>query len=238
MLLINKALAREFMKEHPNIAVFVEGGGTKSGIESLISGKTDISAASRSIRADETKLLAENYNAVGISFLIAKDALSVYLNAGNPADDLTLEQLKKIFTGRIKNWNEVGGHNALIKLLTRSPNSGTYLYFKEHILEGEEYSSSSQIFPTTEDIIREILRDHNAIGYGGIGYGTQIRHCKINGISPSEENVRNDKYPIIRYLYFYTANTPKGAVKEFIDWTLSSKGQAVIKAEGYIAIWK
>ncbi|HEX3072421.1 MAG TPA: phosphate ABC transporter substrate-binding protein [Ignavibacteriales bacterium] len=238
MLMINRALAREFMKERPNIAVYAEGGGTKSGIESLIKGNADIGAASRSIRADETKALAENYNAVGISFLIAKDALSIYLNPDNPVTGLTLEQLKDIYTGKIKNWKDVGGPDAPIKLLSRPPNSGTYLYFKEHVLEGEEYSGEIAIMPTTEDIVKETLRDKNAIGYGGIGYGAQLRHCKINGISPIEENVRNDKYPIIRYLYYYPPNTPKNAVKEFIDWTLGPKGQAVIKAEGYIAIWK
>lgn len=238
MLLVNRALAREFMKENPYISVYVEGGGTRNGIQSLIKGEADIGAASRSIRAEETKALAENYNAVGISFLIAKDALSVYLNSGNPVQDLTIEQLKNIYTGRIKNWQEAGGPNAPIKLFARSPNSGTYQYFKEHILEGEEYSSASSIMPTTENIIEEVLRNKHAIGYGGIGYGSQIRHCKINGVYPSEENVRNDKYPIIRYLYYYTVNTPNSSVKKFIDWVLSAEGQAVIKSEGYIALWK
>jgi phosphate transport system substrate-binding protein len=238
MLQINRALAREYMKEHSNTSLYIQGGGTKKGIEALIEGSADIGAASRSIRAEEAKQLAENFNAVGMSFLIAKDALSIYLNPNNPVESLTTEQLRKIYTGEIINWKDVGGKDAPIKLLTRSPNSGTYLYFKEHILEGKDYAPECKVLTTTEAIVDEAMRDENAIGYGGIGYGAEVHHCKINGIAPSEENVRNDKYPIIRYLYYYTANTPTGAIKEFIDWVLSPKGQTVIQEEGYIAIWK
>jgi phosphate transport system substrate-binding protein len=238
MLQVNRALAREYMKEHSNISLYIQGGGTKKGIEALIDGSADIGAASRSIRAEEAKQLAENFNAVGMSFLIAKDALSIYLNPNNPVESLTVEQLRKIYTGEITNWKDAGGKDAPIRLLTRSPNSGTYLYFKEHILEGKDYASECKVLTTTEAIVEETMQDENAIGYGGIGYGAEALHCRINGIAPSEENVRNDKYPIIRYLYYYTANTPKGAIKEFIDWVLSPAGQTVIQEEGYIAIWK
>ena len=237
MLVLATRWAEEYMKSKPNVSIYVEGGGTDKGVEALVKGKADICAASRPLQAKEARLLAEKYRYIGISHLVAKDALSIYVNPGNPMNNFSVEQLRKIFKGEITNWNQVGGTTDPILVIIRSPNSGTYLYFKEHVLDGEPYSQFAQAMPTTAAVVKTISENREAIGYGGIAYGDDLIHCQIDGIAPTEENVRNDSYPIIRYLYLYTPNTPRGEVKSFIDWVLKD-GQKIVKAVGYIPLWE
>lgn len=237
MLILNRRWAEAYMTTHPGISVYVEGGGTATGIQALIQGETDICAASRPLTSEEVKPLAEKYRNIGVSFLVAKDALSVYVNPNNPVKDLTLKQLKEIFSGTIENWQQVGSINNHIKVFIRPPNSGTHLYFREHILEGEPYSESAVGVPTTAAIVDSVLNNPNAIGYGGIAYGANVTHCQINGINPSEDNVRYDLYPLSRYLYLYTIKKPRGEVRKFIDWIISPEGQEIVEDVGYIPLW-
>jgi phosphate transport system substrate-binding protein len=237
MLLLTSRWAEEYMKIRPNVAVYAEGGGSAVGMRSLINGEIDICASSRPIRPQETRLLADNYGTLGMRFLVAKDALSVYIHPDNPVKNLTVAQLKGIFTGAITSWKEVGGFDLAIRVISRSPNSGTYLYFHEHILDGESYAASSEIKSTTSSIVKTVSEAVTAIGYGGIAYGRHLFHCKINGITPSDKNVRNDTYPIIRYLYLYTIDTPRGHIKEFIDWVVKD-GQKIVHSIGYFPLWE
>jgi len=238
MLILTQRLADEYMNLNPGISIYVEGGGTESGIKSMIKGETDICTASRLLKPDEAKLLADYYGSLGMYFLLAKDALSIYLNPANPVKNLTREDLKKIFTCEIKNWNELGGTKEPIIIINRSPNSGTYLYFQEHILEGENYCGNTETAATTEAVIEAVEKNKNAIGYGGIGFGEDVYHANIDGIEPIEENARNDTYPITRYLHFFTSKSPSGEIKNFIDWAISPEGQKIIREEGYIPLWE
>ncbi len=238
MLNLTSILAEVFMKENPGISIYVEGGGTASGVRAMIRGDAEICTASRTLGSTEVKLLADQYSSVGVSYLIAKDALSVYLNPENPVKDISIQNLKDIYLCKIKNWKELGGNDLSIMPLTRTPNSGTYLYFKEHILEGADYCTDTKIEITLNSIIETIGEFENAIGFGGIGYQSEVAVAKINGIEPTEENVRNDKYPITRYLHFYTLRSSTGAVKEFIDWVISPDGQKVIKEAGFIPLFE
>ncbi|MDP2304286.1 MAG: phosphate ABC transporter substrate-binding protein [Ignavibacteria bacterium] len=237
MLLLTGRLAATFMKNNPQYIVINEGGGSLVGIKALIKGEVDLCAASRTLKADEIKSLAENFNVVGISHLIAKDALSIFVNQKNQMRDLSLDQIRKIFSGEITDWSEVGGEPGKINVIIRSPNSGTHYYFYEHVLEEKDYASSAIIRNTTEDVLNEIRTDSLAIGYGGIGYANDVPHIQINGIDPKIENVRNNSYPIIRYLYFYTLNTVDGITKKFFDWVISPEGQQVVEESGYIPLW-
>jgi phosphate transport system substrate-binding protein len=231
-------LAEAYMKEHPGISIKVNGGGTSIGIRALINDQTDICTASRNLKPDEAKLLADYYGSLGLVFLIAKDGLSIYLNPKNPVMNLSFAQLQDIYSGKITNWKYLGGIDTAIVPVSRNPNSGTYLYFKEHILEGKEYSSNIIIEATTNDVVQFVSENVNAIGYGGMGYTGNILHANIDGISPTEENVRNDTYPITRYLHFLTTKSPGGSIKKFIDWVLSPAGQSVIKKSGFIPLWE
>lgn len=238
MLELTTNLAQQYMKENPAVLIIVEGGGTATGIKSLIKGQTDICTASRNLKPDEAKLLADYYGSLGLVYLIAKDALSIYVNKKNKVVDISLNDLKKIFAGEIENWNIVGGKDTSIIAVSRNPNSGTYLYFKEHVLEGSDYKDDILIEPTTKAIIAIIEENENAIGYGGMGYRGNVSVLKIEGIELTENNIRNDTYPIIRYLHFLTTKTPAGELKRFIDWVLSPSGQSIVRNSGYIPLWE
>ena len=238
MLYLTKILAREYMKTYPGISVYVEGGGTVTGIKALAEGEIDICTASRPLEGEDVKLLAEKFRSVGISTLIAKDALSIYVNTKNPVNNIEVEQLKNIFICNINSWVEFGWDNEKIVLVGRNTNSGTYLYFKEHVLEGNDYCDMLKVEPTTESIVRFVSENQYAIGYGGIGYvSNSVKTLKINGIDANKENVLNDKYPLSRYLHLYTIQAPEGKIKDFIDWVISDEGQKYVSQSGYIPIW-
>lgn len=225
------------MLENPTISIYTEGGGTEKGVQALIDGQADICAASRPLRPHEARMLAEKYGKLGMSFLVAKDALSVYLNPQNTVQNLSINQLKHIFTGDITNWQRLGGPDEPIQVVLRPPNSGTFLYFQEHILDGEGYLKNAITLPTTRSIVNFVELDPAAIGYGGLAYGANIIHCKIDQVEPTVQNVQNDTYPIIRYLYLYTVDSPRGKTKDFIDWVLKA-GQHLVKKTGYIPLWE
>ena len=238
MYLMTLRWAEEYMKQNPDISIYVEGGGSAQGFKALINGEIDICAASRPMLPYEVRQLAEKHQRLGISHLVAKDALSIYLNPRNPIKNLKMEQLKDIYTGKILNWKDVGGKDQAILVLTRSPNSGTYLYFKEHVLLNEDYKDNAVILYSTQAVVDQVLENENAIGYGGTAYGDKVVHCKINGIEPSIENVIKDVYPIARYLHLYTLDTPKGYIKDFIDWILDMPGQVIVAEVGYIPLFQ
>lgn len=238
MLQLTENLAEEYMKLNPGISIYVYGGGTSEGVKALIKNEVDICTASRNLKPDEAKDLADYYGSIGLFYLVAKDALSIYLNKNNPVNDISISQLKELFNCNITNWKKLGGKDQDVKLVTRNPNSGTYLYFKEHVLEGEEYCDRVIIQSTTKDVIEYVEDYVSAIGYGSMGYGANVTHAKINGIEPSEKNVQNDTYPITRYLHFFTTQLPKGAVKEFVNWVLSPEGQKIVKQSGFIPLWE
>ena len=238
MLRLVNRWAEEFMKLHPDIAVYVEGGGSETGIRALIDGDTDLTSASRTLRASEVKQLLQKRGSLGLSILTAKDALSVYLHPDNPVRDLTLEQLQDIFTGQITNWKEVGGADAAIRVISRPPNSGTFLFFEEHVLEGESYTERSESVPTTSAVIRAVRENPAAVGYGGLAYGRDVIHIAVDGVEPTAENVRNGSYPIARYLYLFAAEPPEGEIKLFVDWILSNSGQNIVGEVGYIPLWE
>ena len=226
------------MKRNPGVSIYVSGGGTEAGIDELVKDKEDISMASRTLNPDEIKLFAEKYGSLGISYLIAKDAVSIYLNKNNPVKSFTLEELEGIFTCRINNWKELGGPDNEIRTVIRPPNSGTHLYFRQHVLDNKEYCKEARIAPTNSSAMEEVEKDVYSIGYGGIHFKDGISHAEVNGIKATEENIRKDIYPVSRYLYFYTLDTPRGEVKRFIDWILSPEGQNVVEDAGYISIWQ
>jgi phosphate transport system substrate-binding protein len=238
MLPLVQRWAAEFMRLHPSTAIYVEGGGTETGIEALIAGDVDLCSASRSLTPDEVRRLLEKRGSLGISVLTAKDALSVYLNPANPVRNLTVAQLRGIFTGRTRNWSELGGGDLPVTVFNRYPNSGTYHFFAEHVLPGEEYSSSFASVPTTKAVANGVRSNPGGIGFGGLAYGPDLVHCSIEGVAPTEEHVRDGSYPIARYLYFYLAHEPEGLLQQFIDWVLSDAGQAVVADVGYVPLWE
>lgn len=237
MLLLVRRWAEAFMQANPGISIYTEGGGSRTGIRALINGAVEIAAVSRSMQPEEIRELVEKRNSLGISVLCAKDALSIYLHPLNPVKNLTMEQVKNIFAGKISNWQDCGGENMPITVYGRNRNSGTHLFFTEHALLGEAYSDQMKSLPTTDAIVQAVASNPGAIGYGGMAYGANLHHAKINNIEPTPENVRNGKYAIARYLYLYTATNPRGTQKQFIDWVLSPEGQKIVGEVGYIPLF-
>ncbi|MGE5478819.1 MAG: phosphate ABC transporter substrate-binding protein [Chloroflexota bacterium] len=236
LVILSQRWAERYMSKNGDVSIQVTGGGSGTGISALINGTTDICNASRPINKSEIQKLKERYGTTGIEIACAKDGLSIYLHKNNPVGNLTVDQLKSIYTGKITNWKQVGGNNAKIVLYSRENNSGTYAYFKEHVLKNADYAPSAQNLPGTAAVVNAVEKDANGIGYGGAAYSKGIKICKVNGVEPSRENIRSAKYPISRSLYMYLRNRPSGAVKKFIDWTLSPEGQKIVSEVGYFPI--
>lgn len=230
--------AEEFMKLHPAIAVYVTSGGTETGIRALIDGEVDMCTASRTLHADEARDLMKKHRSLGFSILTAKDALSVYLHPDNPVKNLTLPQVRGLFSGKIASWSDIGGESVPVRVFGRPPTSGTYFFFKEHVLRGDTYSPATVTVPTTVALASMIRNNRYAVGYGGLAYGDDVTHASIDGVTPTAENVRNGSYPISRYLYLYAAAAPEGAIKQFVDWVLSNSGQNIVREVGYIPLWE
>ena len=184
------------------------------------------------------KLKAKRGNEV-LELPVAVDGLAVYVHESNPVSELTLQQIKAIYTGQIKNWKEVGGRDDRILLYSRENNSGTYAYFKEHVLENADFHPTAQTLPGTAAVINALAKDRRGIGYGGIAYGKGIKHLKVKrdasspAVEPTMENVLTSKYPISRFLYWYFAGAPTGDLKALSLWVLSKEGQTVVEKVGY-----
>jgi phosphate transport system substrate-binding protein len=236
MLILTRRWAEEYMRQHPRVSVYVWGGGTGRGLDDLIHQRVDLAAASRPPQPEEVRELARRFGSVGVSYAVAKEALSIYVHPENPVRDLSMDQLRLIFSGRLQNWNELGGPDAPIQVLRRPSTSGTYLYLKEHVLNGDDYSASARTVPDTPGMVERVSRDVRAIGYGGIAYGQDL-HCRVNGVVPDESTVRDGSYPITRYLYLLVSASPRGEVRRFVDWAQGPDGQKLVRRMGFVALW-
>ncbi len=242
MVILAQRWAENYMSSHPDVTIQVTGGGSGTGISALINGTTDICDASRPMKQSEREKLKLRFNTLGVEIKSARDGLAVYVQESNPVKELTLQQLKEIYTGKITNWKQVGGSDAKIILYSRENNSGTYVYFKDNVLEGEDYAASAQNMPGTAAVVNAVSKDKNGIGYGGAAYGKGIRFVKIKrdadspAYEPNKESVMSGNYPISRFLYMYTRSKPTGALKDYIDWILSSEGQTVVSTVGYFPV--
>jgi len=155
---------------------------------------------------------------------------------------VSLEQIAQIYTGGITNWSQVGGKNETIVLYGRENSSGTYSYFKEHVLDEEDFAPRTQTLPGTSAVVNAVSKEPKAIGYGGAAYAKGIKILKVKkdakstAYEPNEPNVRSGHYPLSRDLYFYTRTAPTGELKKFVDWVLSPEGQAIVTRTGYFPI--
>jgi len=242
MVILAQRWAEKYMSSHNGVTIQVTGGGSGVGISALINGTTDICNASRPMKQSEKEKLKQRWNSNGVEIKTAKDGLSVYLSESNPVKELSIQQIKEIYTGKITNWKDVGGNDSKIIVYGRENSSGTYVYFKDNVLGGADYTSSMQSMPGTAGVVNSVVKDKNAIGFGGCAYAKGIKFAKVKkdagsvAYDPTSENVKSGNYPIIRYLYIYTRTRPTGAVKEFIDWVLSSEGQDLCSKVGYFPV--
>ena len=237
--------AETYMTKNNKVKIQVTGGGTGTGFAALQNQTTDLCNASRKIRAAEIAECIKAFGRRPTEYKVCLDGLSVYVNADNPIKELSLEQLELIFTGKIRNWKEVGGPDARITLYSRENSSGTYEFFKEHVLKNKDFAASAQTMPGTASVLEAVARDKNGIGYGGAAYGAGAKHLSIRkddrspAIEPTEETVVKGTYPIWRYLYVYVNPAlDKGEVASYLSWIRSDEGQKVVKEVGYFPLPK
>ena len=245
LVILAQKWAEVYMGQHADVKIQVSGGGSGIGLAALQSQTTDLCDASRKAKATEIAGCIKAFGARPTEYKVALDGLSVYVNPENSLKELTVAQVGDIFTGKITNWKEVGGPDAPITVYSRENSSGTYEFFKEHILKGKDFVASAQTMPGTAAIVQAVVKDKNSIGYGGAAYGGGSKLLSIKktdtspAIEPTEENVESGTYPIWRHLYVYVNPAlDKGEVAAYLNWIRSDDGQKYVKDIGYYPLPK
>lgn len=240
LLLLGQRWAEVYMERNPGVVIQVTGGGSGVGIAALINGSTEICQASRNMKDSEKKKLRERYFSLGAEIPVAKDGVTIYVHEKNSVNELTLDQIKDIYTGKITNWKQVGGQDAKIVLYGRENSSGTYVFFREKALRNADYSASMQSLPGTSAVVNAVSKDQSGIGYGGAAYAKGIKELAIKtdkgSFRPTAEHVKSGSYPLARDLYWYLRSKPSGEVKKLVDWILSPEGQEIVTKVGYFPI--
>lgn len=231
--------AEEFKKLYPDVEISIEGAGSSTGIKALFNKQADIANASRWLKPSEIKQMHEK-GMYFIPFIVAYDGIAIIVNKSMGIDSITLEQLYKIYSGKITKWNQLDPSlpERRIVIYSRDTASGTFEYFIEHVMKGEKFAPHVQMLPSTNAIVERVKQNKYAIGYIGMGYITDdVKALKVEGIEPTLENVNTGKYPISRPLFMFvdaTEGLPKGLVMDFIRFALSPKGQALVLKAGYV----
>src|SRR6266446_3976593 len=240
LVILAQKWAEVYMGKHAETKIQVTGGGSGIGFAALQNNTTDIADASRPIKAAEIAACIKAFGKKPREYKVALDGLSVYVNEKNTLTELSVDQLEQIFTGKVRNWKDLGGGDAPITVYSRENSSGTYEFFKEHILKGQDFVASAQTMPGTAALLQAVSKDKNGIGYGGAAYGHGAKALKIKktldspAIEPTEENVVSGKYPIWRYLYNYlNPEKDKGEIAAYLNWIRNEEGQKIVKEVGY-----
>lgn len=243
LVILAQKWAEVYMASHPNVKIQVTGGGSGVGFAALQNKTTDLADASRPIKPAELAECIKVFGRRPTEYKVCLDGLSIYVNQANGVKDLSVPQLGQIFTGKIRNWKEVGGDDAPITIYSRENSSGTYEFFKEHVLLGKDFAASAQTMPGTAALLQAVSRDKNGIGYGGAAYAAGARIVPVRKeestppIEPTEENVVKGTYPIWRYLFIYVNPAlDKGEIAAYLNWIRGDEGQKLVKDVGYFPL--
>lgn len=242
VLPLTQTEAEEYMKKNKSASIMVTGGGSGVGLAALENGTTDIAQASRSLKMDEKLKLKEKGKAFK-EVIIAYDALAVIVHPSNKVTQLTREQLEGIYTGKITNWKQVGGADMKIVVYSRETSSGTYEFFKEHVMSNKNFAGSALLMPATGAIVQSVSQTKGAIGYVGLAYlEKSLKAIKVSYnqgktfVAPSVAAAKNKTYPISRPLYYYYLTAVEKTVSPFIKFVLSPAGQQLVLKSGYIPL--
>lgn len=229
-------LAEEYKTTHKDVSFEIAAEGSTTGLSAIIDKTADIGMSSR--RAKATEVSTATSKGVTLKpIVVAHDAIAIVVNEKNPLSKLTKRQIQQIFTGDVTDWSGVGGKQGKISVYTRNTSSGTYSDFKEMAMSKRDYASSSQKLAGNEQIVGEVQKNPNGIGYIGLAYINTpgIKVIAIDGQLPSKETVTKHLYPYARPTFYYVNGTATGEAEKFIDFTLSPKGKEIIEKVGFIA---
>ncbi len=250
MVNVAQAWAEEYKRVEPTADVEVSGGGSGVGIAALEKGTIDIANASREMKPEEIEQTKKNTGKEPKEFTVGFDALAVYVNKANPLEEISIEDLAKIYSegGTVTKWSEIGVTipgvtDDTIVRVSRQSSSGTYEFFREHVLAKHDFKLGSRDMNGSKEVVELVGTTKTAIGYSGMGYATgEVKMLKVSSkkgepsVAPTLENTLSKAYPLARSLHLYTLGEPEGAVKKYIDWTLSPEGQKVLQDNGYVPV--
>lgn len=227
---LSEELAKAFMEKNTGVTVNVQGGGSSAGVKAANEGAAQIGASSRDLKESEKGLGLTEHK-------IALDGIAVVVNPKNQVTELTLDQVKKIFSGEISNWKEVGGKDSTINVITREEGSGTRGAFEEIVLGDAKMYSKAITQPSTGSIKTTVAGDENGIGYISLGsLGEDVRGVKIDGVEPTIDNVKNNSFKISRPFLYLTKGQMNEATKAYVDFVMSEEGQKIVTESHFIPV--
>jgi len=250
MVNVAQVWAEEYKKTHPDVDVEVSGGGSGVGIAALIRGTIDIACASRDLKAEERAQAKRNTGKEPQEFVVGYDALAVYVHKDNPLAEITNDQLAAIFAegGSITKWSDLGvkmpaAQDQIVRV-SRQSSSGTYEFFREHVLNKRDFKLGSRDMNGSKEVVELVASTPSAIGYSGLGYHEpgKAKMLKVSpkagqpAVAPSVATAQNKQYPIARPLLLYTLGEPQGRLKNYLDWILSDPGQKIVERSGYVPL--
>ena len=236
VLPIAQKAAEDFMQKHPDIQISVAGTGSGDGIKAIIDGTADIGNASRDMKGKEVKL-AESKGVTPVKHVVALDCICPVVHPVNPIQELSLEQLKEIYTGKIKKWSEVGGQNKPIVVISRDSSSGTFEVWNEKVLNKERVRPDAQLQASNGAVAQAVAGNKYAVGYVGIGYlNPRLKAVNVNGVAAGAGTAMDGSYPVARQLFMFTRGEPEGPVKMFLDFVKGPEGQKIAEEEGFVPV--
>ena len=249
MVNLAQAWSEKYQQDNADVTIEVSGGGSGVGISSLIQGLADMANASRKMKAKETARAKSELGVTPVEYIVGQDALAVYVHKDNPLNEITVAQLEAIYAdgGTISKWSELGieipGGSDEIVRISRQNNSGTYAYFREAVLQDNDFKLGSIDLSGSSDVVSMVGKTASAIGYSGMGYATDdVKMLNIKttddgeAVAPTADNVINGTYPIARPLLIYTAGEPNETLKNYLAWILGENGQAIVSEMGYVPV--
>ena len=238
VLPIAQKVAEAYMKEHPDVSISVSGGGSGNGIKALIDGTTDVATSSRFIKDKEAQAAIAK-GRYPVPFAVAYDCIVPVVHPSNPLQDITIEQLRDIYMGKVKNWKEIGGPDSGIVVISRDTSSGTYEVWEEKVMNKERVYAGALLQASSGAVAQAVAKNKNAIGYVGFGYlNNELKGLSVNGVVGNEQTTLSGQYPISRALFMFTQGWPQGDILNFINYMLNPKtGQTYVKEAGFVPLY-
>lgn len=236
VLPIAQATAEAFMKSNANVTITISGGGSSEGIKALLDGTAAIANSSRNMKEKEIAE-AQSKGVHPVEHKVAMDAIVVMVHPANPVQDLTLDQLKGIYTGQITNWKEVGGEDKPMVVVGRDTSSGTFETWETIVLKKEKVLPGALVVASSGAMLQTVAKNPYAIGYDGIGYlNDSVKGVSVGGVRGAKESALDGSYPISRFLFMYTNGEPTGDTKAFLDFVKSAEGQSIVEQVGFVPV--